>query len=110
MRHFQRQINVAFAIFIEALARNPLHECGQNNKIKVAVEKSGTRRFLGRVGKCHPIRCFLPFPRHLQVKIWLESGVVGQQLPHCNVFLSILRELRQVFGNRIIQPHLALFD
>ncbi len=33
-----------------------------------------------------------------------------QQLPDCDVLFSVLREIRQVLGHRIVQPNLALFD
>ena len=95
-------------ISIERLARNLLDQRPQHNKIDVAVDEPRPRRLRRRLGKRHPVRRLLLFPRRLQIQIRLQPRVVRQQLPHRDVLLPILRKLRQILRHRIIHPHLAL--
>ena len=60
------------------LARYPLHQRAQHNKINVAVGKLRSRRILRRLRKRHPVRRLLPFPRRLQIQIRLQPRVVRQ--------------------------------
>src|SRR5208337_1668890 len=63
VRHLQRHKNMAGGIFLERLARKPLHQRAQHNKVDVTVGELRTRRILWGLGECHPVSGLLPFPR-----------------------------------------------
>ena len=107
--HLQRLKNMASRVLVQRLSRNPLHQRSQDNKIDVAVGKLRPRRVLRCLCKRHPISRFLPFPRRFEIQVRRQPRVVREQLPHRDVFFSILRKLRQILRYRIVQPHLALF-
>src|SRR5919204_3604550 len=107
MRHLQRRKDVSVGIFLQRHGRDTLHQHPQRNEIYVAVDELRTWRVLWFFVARHSERSIFALPRQGEIKVWRESGVMREQLPHSDVFFAVPAELRQIPHNRITKPYLA---
>ena len=56
-------------IGVERLARKPLHERAEDDKVYIAIQKGGAGRVFGRGLKSHALGGFLPLPRLGQIEV-----------------------------------------
>ena len=52
----------------------------------------------------------MSLPRSVEINVGPQAGIVRHQLPQRDVLLAVLRTLRNMLGQRIVQPHLAEFE
>ena len=109
MGHPERSEDVSRGVDVERFPRDPLDQFAEHDVIDVAVDEAGTGRRLWRHNSGQLIGCLFPFLRRFQIEVRRETGIVSQQLPNADIVLPVLRKVRNVLGDGIIQPDLAEF-
>ena len=100
---------MGFAVFVELRLGDALDQRAQSDEIDIAVEEARTGRICGLLRKGHAESCVAALPGVGQIEIFTKPGVVGQKHSHGDVVFSVLRKFRDIFRDRVIQPHLASF-
>ena len=62
-----------------------------------------------RFGERHVVGRLFPFPRRFQIEVRRQAGIVGEQLADGDVVFSVLRKLRQVLGDCVVEANLSQF-
>ena len=109
MHHPERSKDLLRTVHIERHSTYPLHQGPKHNEVDVAVDESRFRRRIRHLRECHAVPSLAPIPWMAQVKIRRQPGIVSQQIANNDIRFAVLRELRNILRDRIVQPNLALF-
>ena len=80
----------------------------QHNEIDVAVDKACPGRRDRRCAKAMLYAASRPSHGRREIEIGSKAGVVREQIANGDVIFAVLREFRNVFHNRIVEPDLSL--
>ena len=105
--HAQRTKYIGLSILIERHTADALHQFAQHHKIDVAIQEHRARRINQLLGVGARITLLRAAPILLQIKVGPQAGVVRQQHANGHIVFAVLRELRNVLGDRIVQLHLS---
>ncbi len=108
--HAERREDVLGGVVIQRHAGDFFDEEPERLEVNVAVEEARAWR-IGRLLLHGPGEgCVATLPWLLQIEIGAKAGVMGEQLADGDVFLAVLREVRKVGGDGIVQPELSLLN
>ena len=107
--HTERLEDVLARVIRDHLAAQAVHELAQQDEIDVAVDEPRARGSGGRIGVGQLDAVLVAGPRNLERHVRLQAREVRHQVADGDVAVAAL-ELRNVLGDLVVQPELALFE
>src|SRR6266496_527359 len=110
MAHSQRRKNVLWAIRVKRNSAHALHHCSKHDKVDIAVNKTRPRWRNWRGTERHAVTHITSRPGMAQIQIRWQSRKMRKQVTDCDIALSVLSKLGNVFHHRIVESDFALLE